>query len=174
MLAEANVSDTNVSVRFPDWARERGTYAGYWYLARYYRDKGNTFAAMDALEKASACVFQTDRDERDRMAAALAFNAAKFAYENKNYELTLNLCRQWKTAYASDREERSWLAFEAAAEPAMERYDSAIRHAREMLKAGGNSMWAKKVPALLQAAEGHDSKYFYQTDGGAFDWSPFR
>lgn len=171
LLAEANMSDTNVIGRFPDWARERGTYAAYWYLARYYRENENTLAALEALEKASACAFQRDRDERDRVAPALAFSAVRFAYENKNYELTLKLCRQWENAYSSDKDEQSWLAFQAAAELGMERFDPAIAHAKQMVNASPhNSMWAKNVYDLLRAAEAHDRAYQYRTADVSFDW----
>jgi hypothetical protein len=173
-LAELNVTSNEAEQNFKAWVQERPTFVNYWYLSRFYRDKGDANSALAAVEQASECAFQAYPSDARWVGAGFAFDAAKFCCENRKYELTLKLVRHCEHPEGS-WEAESLLAFQAAAELGLGQFDSAIAHAQRMADLGSRqAIWAQNLPQLLQAARTHDTNFLYRTDNACgFDWSAF-
>jgi hypothetical protein len=171
VLAELDITNFEAGRQFTKWVHDHSTFMNYWYLARYHRDRSDIPAAIEALEKAASCPFQAYPRDASRVGSAFGFEAAKFAYENQRYDLTLKLCKQWGTL-GPDYGAQEWRAFEAAAEIALGQFESAVDHA---LQANNYRMssWARNLPDLLRAAQEHNSNFVYQAGDIPTQWSLF-
>lgn len=143
--------------RFRAWADEHPSFNHYYYVARYCREVGQHGAALSALHQAVKHM-----PARTTSGNALAFDAAKYAYEQHEYELVLEITRVWVQMQVSG----DVYAFKAAAELALGRFDEAQADAD--LVANGKTtqpVWARNIDKL-RAAAGEKNRSF-QYDPGA-------
>jgi hypothetical protein len=173
-LAELDTNDSKAEQKFAEWVQQHQTFVNYWYLARYYRDKNDAAKACSALDGAATAQFIQYPDDAYWGGAGFAYDAAKFSYENRQYELTIKLCQH------CEKPEGSWeggstLALQAAAELGLGQVEPALNHARRMAKiARGQASWAQNVPELVHAAETQDTNYVYRAgDAAGSEWTLF-
>lgn len=177
--AWSDASGSESEKQLVEWVRQHETFANYWYLSRYYRNKGDIPKALAVLEKAAASPFELYPPDSIRWSGySFAFDAAQFSYEKSNYDLTIKICKHCES------EPGSWggctlLEFEAAAELKLSKFQSAITNAQHVVAiASQNPMSAEIAPwylsKLLEAAKAHDTNFEYHAMGTTYDeWSPF-
>jgi hypothetical protein len=165
--------NSNAVERFATWVRAQGTFPNYWYLARHHRTVGNIPVALSILNQAlnqpivSAPTNSVWRDTQ------FLFDSCKFAYENGDLELTRKLADVWqKLRTAGD--DKSWLAFQAAAELRGGQIEPAIEHARQLAQFATRwGVQAENVGELFHAVETRDTNFAYQAGTLNPDWSLF-
>lgn len=158
-LAESDELNTDAERQFVAWVRQHSTYANYWYLARYYRDKGDKRAALAALEQAAGSLYEQYPEGGQWSGPAYAFDAAQFSYENGEYDLTLKLCQPCE-------QDEDVLGFVAAAQLKLMRFESAITNAQRVVDIWEQYQWPPHVQesALLEASKSHDTNFMYRPE----------
>lgn len=175
-LAESDQLDTNAENRFVAWVHQHATFANYWLLARYYRDRDNTGAALAALAEGATSTFELYPDSGRWSGYGYAFDAARFSYENGKYELTLELCRH------CEPEAGYWggctlLEYVAASELKLSQFDAAITNTEQVVAIAGREPMQvdvdpKNLTKLLAAAKAHNTNYVYHAnDAESSEWS---
>lgn len=164
---------TESDQRFETWVQEHATFNSYSYLARHYRDRGNTAAALRILDRAvDQPIIKEPKDSR-WLGAHCLFDACRFAYETGSNELALRLARLWELR-ATTYGEKSWLAFEAAAELRLGEFEAAVAHASKIADiARRDETWAKGLAELLRATQTRDTNFVYQAGDPEPHWALF-
>ena len=98
-LADAN-SRPQAESDFRKWAQDNPAFIHWWYLCRYYRDqRDRDDDAIAALQLAVKYPLENiDRDEV-MVPAGFAFDAASYAYRQRQYDLVLDIARIWSTLH---------------------------------------------------------------------------
>lgn len=170
-LATLDKNAENARADFEKWVNEHPSFVNFWYLGRYHRELGNTAATLRALERTTEYSFQAYPNDASWVGAAFAFDAAKFAYEQRQFDLTRQICERWGSLGASYGE-KSWLAFQAAAELSLGHCESAAEHARQALKANAEqAMWAENLSELLRQTELRNTNFVYRAGNTGSEWS---
>ena len=189
VLAELDANNAQAREQFVVWVNQHRTFFNYWYLARYYRDRGDVTPALAMFDQAAGCSFKVDPDDvywgKTWEAHCFAFDAAQFCYENKKYGLALKLCR------LCEPKDGSWegdtlLRFVAASELALGQFEPAVSHAQQRVviaKQQGiytptnflsqHVAWVKNFSELHQAATAHDTNYVFHSWACTEPWSLF-
>ncbi|NOS68445.1 MAG: hypothetical protein HOP33_00750 [Verrucomicrobia bacterium] len=159
--------------RFEQWVREHATFNNYCYLARHYRAGSNAVAAFKILAEALEQPIVKEPKDSKWLGAHCFFDACQFAYESANYELSLKLARLWEkrgTTYG----EKSWLAFEAAAELKLGEFENAVEHATRIDDiARKEETCAKNTEDLLKATKARNTNLTYQAGSLEPPWTLF-
>ena len=167
-MALASLKDATADERaeFEAWTRRHDTFDSYAYLARFYRDKGNTQTALNALHDGAEKSVERQPNDSPSPSTLLLYDACKFAYDNRDYELAIALSRHWRPS-ADATGDDSLPALKTAAEVALGRFPEAIDHAKILVKAGPS----ERTQALLQAAEAHNTNFVYVVEEPDPPWS---
>jgi hypothetical protein len=160
-----------------DWLERHPAFIRYWYLARYYRDRNRHADAVSALRLAANYPLEALDDGSRFVPTAYAFDAAKYAYEQREYELVLDLTRAWsqpRGVYSNPGDDLH--AFRAASELALGRVDEArqsVAFVWPKYRQGG--LWAGNLEALHRAVIMGDRTFVYDPGNfGAIDkWKLF-
>jgi hypothetical protein len=179
-LAESDELNTATEKQFVAWVRQHETFANYWYLARYYRDKGDNRAALAALDQAATSPYEQYPDWARWSGIGFAFDAAQFSYENSNYDLTIKLCQHCEPIPGS-WEGCTLLEFVAAAELKQMQFEPAITNAQRVVDIAKQHPMQVEIDVgnlskLLEAAKAHDTNFEYQpheTENPQWEWSLF-
>ncbi len=159
--------------RFETWVHEHGTFNNYWYLSRHYRDKDKPEAALESLNKALDQPIIKEPQDSSWLGARCLFDACSFAYQSRDDELALKLARLWELRGTTDGE-KSWLAFEAAAELRLGQFEAAVAHASKIVDiARRYEPWAKNLDELLRATQTRDTNFVYQAGNPEPPWLLF-
>ena len=163
VLAESDELNTDAERRFVTWVHEHGTFVNYWYLARYYRDKSDTNAALAALEQAATSPYEYYAENARWGGTAYSSDAAEFSYGCGKYDLTLRLCHHCESVEGS-MEGQTLLEYVAAAELKLMQFDSAIAKAQRVVDIANQHPMevhvdVQNLPALLAAAKAHDTNF---------------
>jgi hypothetical protein len=158
-LAESGELNTGAERQFAAWVRQHSTFANYWYLARYYRDKGDKVAALAALEQATGSLYEEYPEDGQWSGSAYVRDAAQFSYENGQYELALKLSRLRE-------QDEDVLGFEAAAQLKMMQFEPATTNAQRLVDIWEQYKWPPHVQetALLEAAKEHDTNFVFRPE----------
>ena len=179
-LAESDELNTATEKQFVAWVRQHETFANYWYLARYYRDKGDNRAALAALDQAAKSPYEQYPDWARWSGIGFAFDATRFSYENSNYDLTIKLCQHCEPIPGS-WEGCTLLEFVAAAELKLMQFEPAITNAQRVVDIAKQHPMQVEIDVgnlskLLEAAKAHDTNFEYQpheTEDPQWEWSLF-
>ena len=194
-LAVLRTNDTQAEQNFKSWVQVHPTFINYWYLSRFYRDKDDNDAAFAALDTATASAFSSDAAQLDevkrdfRLAVqgkpsqpsksitetpddaywnsdGFANDAARFCGENRNYALVLKIIRHCEIEN---------MALQASAELGLGQFDAAIADAQKAAVSDPQSVWARNLPQFLQAAEAHNTNFWFETrEDEDSDWALFQ
>jgi tetratricopeptide (TPR) repeat protein len=130
----------------------------YWCLSRYYRNLGRHRDAIDALRLAVKQPLENIEDEGVFVPNAYAFDAAKYAYEQHEYELVIDITKVWSSPRGTfSNPGADFYAFRAAAELALGRLDEA----REHVKSARSALWANNLQGLARAVGAGDRSFIY-------------
>jgi tetratricopeptide (TPR) repeat protein len=174
VLADAG-SRKEAEATFHKWAQDNPAFIHWWYLCRYYRDGGRDSDAVAALQSAVKCPLESVDDDETWVPAAFAFDAASYAYQQKQYELVLDIARVWSSPkgiynYFSD----DIYAFRAAAELALGQFAAAKADADKAVEAASkHAIWATHLSELQKAANEHDRDFKYDPGSSGANWSLF-
>ena len=179
-LAESDELNTTTEKQFVAWVHQNETFANYWYLARYYRDKGDNRAALAVLDQAAAAPYEQYPDCARWSGIGFAFDAVHFSYENSNYDLTIKLCQHCELIPGS-WEGCTLLEFVAAAELKLMQFEPAITNAQRVVDIAKQQPMQVEIDVwnlskLLEAAKAHDTNFVYQpheTEDPQWEWSLF-
>jgi tetratricopeptide (TPR) repeat protein len=150
-LAEAEAQLRSFFEKHPAFIR-------YWCLSRYYRNLGRHCDAIDALRLAVKQPLEHIEDEGVFVPNAYAFDAAKYAYEQREYELVIDITKVWSSPRGTfSNPGADFYAFRAAAELALGRLDEAGEH----VKSAGRALWAHNVQGLARAVGAGDRSFVY-------------
>jgi hypothetical protein len=176
-LSLALFSHTNpVALKaFESWVKSHASHINYWFLARYYREKGDTTSALEILNQLTEQPFVREPVMcRWQLGTEFLFDACKYAYENRDYPLTLKLTKYWETK-GRPRSDQAWLPFEAAAELKLGHLEQAVEHARKILQtAREDSLPTANFEQLLHAAETQNTNFVFQAVHLEPPWTLFR
>jgi hypothetical protein len=162
--------------QFRKWVQAHPAFIHWWYLSRYYRDLGRDSDAVAALHSAVKYPLENVDEDETWVPAAFAFDAASYAYRQKQFGLVLDIARVWSSPrgvcnYFDD----DIYAFRAAAELALGQFATAKIDADKVVKAASeHAIWAGHLAELQQAANIQDRSFVYDPGsscGG--DWSLF-
>ena len=164
-LAESDELNSETGKQFVAWVRQHETFVNYWYLARYYRDKGDKRAALVALEQAAGSPYEQYPDWARWTGIGFAFDAAQFSYENGNYDLTIKLCQHCEPIPGS-WEGCTLLEFVAAAELKLMHFEPAVINAQRVVAIASQQPMqvqidVRNLSKLLEAAKAHDTNFVY-------------
>jgi tetratricopeptide (TPR) repeat protein len=157
------------------WVAAHPAFLHSWYVARYYRESGRDAEAVAALKTAVKSPLEDVDDDAGWVPSAFAFDAASFAYRQKEFELVLDIARVW----ASPRGTYNYFddniyAFRAAAELALGQFAAAIADADKAVEARKqHANWAAHLEALQQAAHAKDQKFIYDPGTACGEWELF-
>jgi tetratricopeptide (TPR) repeat protein len=156
------------------WLDKHPTFIHYWYLYRYYRDIDRHNDAIDALREAVKYPREDRTDDSDFVPDAYAFDAAKYAYQQRQYELVLEITRVWSPRREA---ESNSAVFQAAAELALGRVDEAKTDIDFFLnKHKGSDLWSENLRELRRAAAAGNRSFVYDPGNLARDidnWTLF-
>ncbi len=179
-LAESDALNSDAGKQFVAWVHQHGTFVNYWYLARYFHNKGDIPAALTALEQASMSPYEAYPDWARWSGIGFAFDSAQFSYENSNYNLTIKLCQHCEPIPGS-WEGCTLLEFVAAAELKLMQFEPAITNAQRVVDIAKQHPMQVEIDVgnlskLLEAAKAHDTNFEYQpheTEDPQWEWSMF-
>jgi tetratricopeptide (TPR) repeat protein len=160
---------------FRKWVEDNPAFIHWWYLCRYYRDTERDIDAVAALRNAVKYPLESVDEDETWVPAAFAFDAARYAYQQKQYTLVLDIARVWSSPrgiynYVSD----DMYAFRAAAELALGDFSAAKADADRVVKAASeHAIWAENLTELQKAAHAEDQSFRYEAGGPPTEWSPF-
>jgi hypothetical protein len=168
-------SREEVEAKFRQWVEANPAFIHWWYLCRYYRDRGRDSDAVAALQNAVKYPLESVDEDEGWVPAAFAFDAASYAYQQKQYVLVLEIARVWSSprgvySYVSD----DMYAFRAAAELALGQFPAAKADADKVVKAAAeHAIWADNLSELQKAAQAEDRDFRYEPGSSGGDWSLF-
>jgi hypothetical protein len=135
----------------------------YWCLSRYYRDVGRHSDAIGALRLAVKQPLQSIEDESVFVPNAYAFDAAKYAYQQHEYELVIEITNVWSSphgVYSNPGDD--FYVFRAAAELALGHLDKARKDIDFVCNNHrGSAMWAGNLQELQRAVAAGDRSFVY-------------
>jgi tetratricopeptide (TPR) repeat protein len=174
-LAMFSPTNSEAGGRFESWVKSHGSHVNYWFLARYYREKGETSASLEALSQLAEQSFVKELVmSRWDNGTDFLFDASKYAYENQDYPLVIKLAKYWETK-GRPRSDQAWLQFVAATELKSGQWNDAIEHARKILEiARKDESLTANLEQLLKAAEVQDTNFVFQTADPERPWTLFR
>jgi hypothetical protein len=141
-------------------------------LARLYRNKTNTPAALEILTQALDAPIVKEPKDSPWEGARLLFDACQFAYESGDYDLARKLAHAWELRGTTNGD-RSWLAFEAAADLKLRDFDSAIERATKFADFARHNEAADNANPLLKAAKTHDTTFSFNAGEPEPHWELF-
>ncbi|MFO0936324.1 MAG: hypothetical protein U0798_07425 [Gemmataceae bacterium] len=148
--------------RFRKWVEGNPAFIHFWYLARYYRDRGRTKDAVDAIRQGVKHPLE-DVGYSVWVPHAYAFEAATFACQQKEPELVLAITEMWADPrgvynYPDD----NLPAFRAAAKLALGHFAEArIEADRVIATSRQRAIWAMNLDALDSAIQRKDRSFIY-------------
>lgn len=160
---------------FHQWVQDHPAFIHWWYLCRYYRDHGRHDEAVAALKEAVKYPLESVDEDATWVPTAFAFDAADYAYHQKQYALVLEVTRVW----ASPRGVYNYFdddiyAFRAAAELKLGQLEAARADADNAVKAASkHAIWAGHLAELQQAANAGDQNFEYDPGELPSQWSLF-
>jgi hypothetical protein len=174
MLADAG-SAKEAETKLRKWLEDNPAFIHWWYLCRYERNKGRDGDALTALQNAVKCPLENVDDDGTWVPAAFAFDAASYAYRQKQDALVLEIARVWASPrgvynYVSD----DLYAFRAAAELRLGQFAAAKSDAATVVRAPSeHAIWAQHLSELQKAANEQDRNFNYEPGSLGSDWTLF-
>jgi tetratricopeptide (TPR) repeat protein len=165
--------------RFRSWVDRHPAFIHYWYLARYYRDRGRTGDSLAALRQGAKHPLEGVDPDAGWVPRAFAFNAAAYACERGEPGLVLAITDSWASVrgvYKSASPDPDLPAFRAAALLALGRFDEARRAADAVLATSRERrIWAGNLDRLDAAIRREDRSFVYDPGDTCRDsaWSLF-
>jgi hypothetical protein len=172
MLADPG-SRPGAEASFHKWVQDNPAFIHWWYLCRYYRDRGRHDDAVAALKQAVKYSLEGVDEDATWVPAAFAFDATDFAYRQKQYGLVLEIARVWGHPrgvynYFDD----DIYAFRAAAELKLGQVAAARADADRVVKAASeHAIWAGHLAELQQAVMAGDQNFEYEPGNLPSEWS---
>jgi tetratricopeptide (TPR) repeat protein len=163
-LAPANEASA-AEIRFCSWVKEHPAFIHYWYLARYYRDSGRSRDALEALRQAVKHPLQDVDEDEPLVPTAIAFDAARYACQQKEPTLVLDIVKRWswpQGAYSNPGNDLP--AFRAAAELALGQFDEAKKDVAKV-NPMRMAIWAQNLDKLESAIDRKDTSFVYDPGG---------
>lgn len=161
IFATANEAQLAES-RFRKWVEKHPAFIHFWYLARYYRDRGRIIDALDAIRQGVKHPLE-DVGYSVWVPHAYAFDAATFACRQKEPELVLAITEMWadpRGVYNSPDDNLP--AFRAAAKLALGQFAEArIDADRVIATSRQRAIWARNLDALDSAIRREDRSFVY-------------
>jgi hypothetical protein len=145
---------------FDRWAHDPPTFTHLYYLSLIRRLAHQTPEALSAVEEAAKLPPAVGADDMSRPAFYL-WDMARFALEQKQWDLTLKLTASWEKMQSDGRgPEDSYLALAAAAHLAQGNF-AAAQASMDNLDARKNPTWAQNLAPLRQAVAGKNAAFRY-------------
>ncbi|HEY2585191.1 MAG TPA: hypothetical protein VGI81_05450 [Tepidisphaeraceae bacterium] len=166
-------ASSQAEAEFRAWVDAHPTFIHYWYLSRYYRDRGRDKQAVAALRKAVTFSLADTDPDGGWVPDAHAFDAAAYACQQRQPELVLQITSLWEKprgvyTYHND----NLHAFRAAAELALGRFGEAKVDLDRVVVAGKTQgLWAGNLDQLGRAVAAKDQTFVYQPGKVISDWT---
>ena len=152
------------------WADHHPSFARYWYLSRYYRERGRHDEAIAALREAAKRSPDSSDPDSAWTSDAYGFDAAAYACQQRQPNLVLDIADVWVDPYTNE----SPYAFRAAAELALGRFDAAKAHLDRVVEASKTQgLWAGHLDRLGRAVAAKDRTFVYDPGKLPGDWVLF-
>lgn len=158
---------------FRAWVAAHPTFIHYWYLCRFYRDRGRHDEAVAALRQGVTQSLADADPDGEWVPDAHAFDAAGYACQRGQPELVLQVAALWEQprevyTYHND----NLHAFRAAAELALGRPDEAKADLDAVVAAGkSHGLWAGNLDRLARAVAAQDRTFVYDPGKLPSDWT---